>query len=102
MNKEKWIIVNQLYCGEIINSWWETDENNISTPITYDTSREAYLEIVSVLQWRIETFLKDDSIEYLDINEDTVVPCTITEDGIINTKYGELFSPFEPQDKYGR
>lgn len=104
MDKMKWIILTELFNTVKEPAWWDTDENNFSTPRTYDTSREAYLQIVSVLQWKIETFLKDYSMEYLDldINEDTVVPCTITADGIINTKYGEMFSPFEPQDKYGR
>lgn len=102
MNKEKWIIINQLYCGKVIPSWWETDENNISTPVTYDTSREAYLQVVDILQWRIKTFLEDDSKEYLDNEHETVVPCTVTPDGIVNTEFGKLFSPFEPQDKYRR
>jgi hypothetical protein len=102
MDKLKWIVLSKYLNGEKEPAWWETDENNISTPVTYDTSREAYLEIVSVLQWRIETFLKDDSMEYLDINEDTVVPCTVTPDGIVRTKYGEVFSPFKPQETYGR
>lgn len=102
MSKEKWIIVNQLYCGEVIPSWWETDENNISTPVTYDTSREAYLQVVEILQWRIKTFLEDKSEEYLDNEHETVVPCTVTPDGIVNTEFGELFSPFKPQENYGR
>lgn len=102
MNKEKWIIINQLYCGEVIPSWWETDENNFSTPVIYATQREAYLEIVDLMMHRIETFLEDKTLDCLDRDEDMVVPCTITDDGIITTEYGELFSPFKPQADYGR
>ena len=100
--KKAWVIVNEELGGNIVPAWWETDDDGFSTPATYETQREAYLEIVDLLKYRIETFLADETLDCLDSDEDMVVPCTITDDGIITTEYGELFSPFKPQSDYGR
>lgn len=100
--KEKWVIVTRELSGNLIPAWWDTDKNNFSTPVTYDTSRDAYLEIVDLMLYRLEKFISDETLDCPDSDDDMVVPCTITEDGIINTEYGEMFSPFKPQSDYGR
>ena len=100
--KTAWVIVTEELSGNLIPAWWDSDEDNFSTPVTYATQREAYLEIVDLMMHRIETFLEDETLDCLDRDEDMVVPCTITDDGIITTEYGELFSPFKPQSDYGR
>ena len=99
--KEAWVIISEELNGAIVPAWWDTDEKNFSTPVTYATQREAYLEIVDLMMHRIETFMSDETLDCLDRDEDMVVPCTITN-GIITTEYGELFSPFKPQSDYGR
>lgn len=101
--KKAWIIVNQELCGEIVPSWWETDENNFSTPVTYETEREAYVSIAEVQKERIRLFLKDKKASSFDTGDDQVISCEVADNGVITAgDLGELFSPFEPQSKYGR
>lgn len=100
--KKKWVIVQEDRSGTIIPAWWNTDKNNISTPVTYNSEREAYIDIADTYEHRIKTFLKDKTLNCFDIDEDIVVACTITPDGIVNTEFGEVFSPFKPQETYGR
>ena len=99
--EEKWVIVTRELSGNLIPAWWDSDEDNFSTPVTYATQREAYLEIVDLMMHRMETFMSDATLDCLERDDDMVVPCTITN-GIVTTEYGELFSPLRPQSDYGR
>lgn len=101
--KEGWVIITEELSGAIVPAWWESnDEDNLDRPVLYETKREAYLEVVDLLKHRIETFLEDETMDCPGIDDDMVIPCNITDSGIITTAYGELFSPFKPQSDYGR
>ena len=100
--KEKWVIVSKELNGDLVPAWWDSDEDGFSTPVTYATSREAYLEIVDLMMHRLETFMSNNTLDCLERDDDIVIPCNITNSGIITTEYGELFSPFKPQSDYGR
>lgn len=102
-DQNRWIILVDTVCDGWVPYEWKCEKGKPDSPVTYATEREAEKEVAEVIIEYLRDFIEDER-EEMDLCEDcSVVPCTVSPEGIITTE-GEdvIWSPFEDPSKYGR
>ena len=92
-----WLIVSPISgTQDAVIGYWEVGEGGKQTPLTYDTQREAWRQIVEDQIWKLQEFMENEGLADERVPEfqpeNTVCSCTIHPDGSITSEsYGLLF-----------